>query len=199
MSMESLNSRNSTNGKLSIWPRSGTQHGVTAVPKLLAVSRVSATNPAAMAYGIWGHNEFAFDEALNLSRSLNLKLEHKTGGYRTEGQMIGVNPEAGGRRRNATEDSGYAAPLVRKDSKLRLARPEERDPRRLAKPQTDWDHLHGLLMAYRQGDVPVAQTYLQHNAADRKDRVLHLLNVWIEEAETPDLRKEAEVLRFGLS
>jgi putative DNA methylase len=103
-------------------------------------------------YGIYGLYDLAYDEALNLSRSLNIRLEGKTGGYRIDqGQsFIGINQYTGGRSRGArAEDTGYAAPLIRKGSKLRLARPEERDKRRLEQPLTDWDRLHGLLLAFR--------------------------------------------------
>ncbi len=96
-------------------------------------------------YGIYGLAELPYDEALNLSRSLNIRLENKTGGYTAEGPFIGINTEArAGRRaqRASAEDTGFHAPLVRKGAKLRLARPDERNPRRLEHPQTEWDILH---------------------------------------------------------
>ena len=100
-------------------------------------------------YGIWGLNAFAYDEALNLSRSLNIALLARPAGYRVEGRMIGINQKASGQRSRArgaaAEDEGFHAPLVRKGSKLRLALPEERHPRRLTQPQTDWDILHGIM------------------------------------------------------
>ena len=78
-------------------------------------------------YGIRGLYEFAYDEALNLSRSLNIALASRSAGYHVEGRMIGINQEAGGQRGRSrgaeAEDTGYQAPLVRKGSKLRLARP----------------------------------------------------------------------------
>lgn len=87
---------------------------------------------------------------------------------------------------------------MRSGSKLQLARPDERDPRRLAQPQTDWDVLQGLIQAFRRGDVPVARAYLQTHASDRVSRLLDLLDVWAAEATEPDLKHEAEALRFGL-
>jgi hypothetical protein len=42
-------------------------------------------------YGIWGVNAFSYDEALNLSRSLNIALSARPAGYRVEGRMIGIN------------------------------------------------------------------------------------------------------------
>jgi adenine-specific DNA methylase len=151
-------------------------------------------------YGIYGLYDLAYDEALNLSRSLNIRLEGKAGGYRIEQgeSFIGINQDVGGRGRTArTDDSGYAAPLVRRGSKLRLARPEERDKRRLDNPQTDWDRLHGLLMAYRKGDLPVARQYLAANAADQTPQIIDLLEVWAREMDDDISRKEAEALLFG--
>jgi hypothetical protein len=153
-------------------------------------------------YGIRGLYEFAYDEALNLSRSLNIALSTRSAGYHVEGRMIGINQEAGGQRGRSrgaeAEDIGYHAPLVRKGSKLRLARPEERNPRRLERPQTDWDVLHGLIQAYRRGDKPVARAYLEQHASQHTRRVLDLLDVWSAEMDDPDLRREAETIRFGL-
>jgi putative DNA methylase len=42
-------------------------------------------------YGIWGLSAFAYDEALNLSRSLNIALSARPAGYRVEVRMIGIN------------------------------------------------------------------------------------------------------------
>jgi putative DNA methylase len=153
-------------------------------------------------YGIWGLNAFAYDEALNLSRSLNIALSARPAGYRVEGRMIGINQEATGQRSRArgaaAEDDGFHAPLVRKGSKLRLALPEERHPRRLTHPQTDWDILHGLIAAFRRGDIPVARAYLDEHAPQHQSRILDLLDVWAAEMDHPDLKREAETLRFGL-
>jgi putative DNA methylase len=153
-------------------------------------------------YGIRGLYEFAYDEALNLSRSLNIALASRPAGYHIEGRMIGINQEASGQRGRSrgaeAEDTGYNAPLVRKGSKLRLARPEERNPRRLERPQTDWDILHGLIQAYRRGDTPVARAYLEQHASQHAWRILDLLDVWAAEMDDPDLRREAETIRFGL-
>jgi putative DNA methylase len=140
--------------------------------------------------------------ALNLSRSLNIRLEGKAGGYCIEpGQrFIGINQDAKGRHSRGTrpEANGYAAPLVRKGSKLRLACPEERDKRRLEHPQTDWDRLHGMLMAYRRGDLPVARQYLAAHAADHTPRIVDLLGVYAKEMDDEGPRREAEALFFGL-
>lgn len=90
---------------------------------------------AAMAltlFGIYGLGEFPYDEALNLSKSLNIALEARPGNYQANGRFIGINTSTatGRRARASAEEQGFAAPLVRQGSKLRLATPQERDERR---------------------------------------------------------------------
>jgi len=100
----------------------------------------SETAMALTLFGIWGLNEFSFDEALNISKSLNISLENKPAGYRVSDKKIGVNLGAAGRRSrgaSAEEGSGFHAPLVRKGSKLRIASPQERQDNRMNAPQTD--------------------------------------------------------------
>ncbi|MDD2605817.1 MAG: hypothetical protein PHF66_13505 [Desulfobacteraceae bacterium] len=153
-------------------------------------------------YGIFGLADFAYDDALNLSKSLNISLEGKSGGYNAEGRFIGINTQATGAGRRTSrvtaEDIGFHAPLVRKGSKLRLARPGERHQRRLEHPQTEWDILHGVIMAYRQGDVPVARGYLKRHTEGNEDFFKALLQVWAAEMPDEKLRKEAQALLFGL-
>lgn len=161
------------------------------------------TGMALTLFGIYGLGSFPYDEALNLSRSLNIALTAKPAGYRVEGQMIGINQESGGRtarsRGSREQDVGYHAPLVRSGSKLRLARPEERDERRMEQPQTDWDILHGLIQAYRRGDAPVARGYLSRQAGENPRKILDLLDVWAAEISEEKLKKEAEAMRFDLN
>lgn len=153
-------------------------------------------------YGIYGLREIPYDDLLTLSKSMNIRLEGKAGGYRVEpGQrFIGINQEATGRRAQGAgaDAQGFAAPLARKGSKLRLTLPEERDPRRLERPQTDRDRLHGALLAYRRGELPVARQYLSTHAADRTERIADLLAVWAREMDNDKARTEAENLLFGL-
>jgi hypothetical protein len=160
----------------------------------------SETGMALTVYGIYGHLPFAYDEALNLSRSLNITLSGKPAGYRVEGSMIGINQEARGRggRREATGSIGFHAPLVRNGSKLRLAWPGERHPKRLEDPQTDWDLLHGIIQEYRKGDVPVARAYLEKHAPEKAERVCDLLQVYAAEMGDKKRKQEAEILLFGL-
>lgn len=120
-------------------------------------------------FGIYGMGSFPFDDALSLSKSLNIRLENKAAGYRNEGRMIGINDERTGRRNRDDEVEGYYAPLVKRGSKLRLVLPEERNPRRLQNPQNEWDILQGLIMSFREGDMPVARAYLQRQAEGHED------------------------------
>jgi len=158
------------------------------------------TAMALTVYGIWGHNDVAYSEALNLSKSLNFRLENRVAGYGIEDRLVAYNTEESGAKRKgaSVEAVGYAAPLLKKGSKLRLAKPEERDKRRISKPQSDWDVLHGLIMCYRSGDIPVARAYLDQHREGRENTVLDLLEVWAAEAETPELRNEARAILFGL-
>ena len=183
----------------------------SAVVAQYQVSRISSGRlqvtdlapEAAMAltlFGIFGLSEFPYDEALTLSKSLNIALQDRSGGYTVEGAMIGINNEASSRsaRKGDYQTPGYQAPLIRRGSKLRLAAPEERNPDRLARPQTEWDVLQGLIVAYRQGDITVARPYLQQHAPGREQLILDLLSVWAAEIDDDSLRREAEELRFGL-
>ncbi len=146
---------------------------------------------ATIMLGIWGHHEFAFDDALSLSKSLNISLETKTAGYTVQRGTLCLNPD--------DPKGAFHAPVVKKGSKLRLARPEERHQNRLDQPQTAWDILHGLLLAYRAGDIPVAKAYLNKHASHDSRRILDLVRVWSGEAETPELKREADALLFGLA
>lgn len=160
---------------------------------------------AAMAltlFGIYGLSEFPYDEALNLSKSLNISLEIKAHNYQANGQFIGINTStAAGRRTGArAEEQGFAAPLVRQGSKLRLAEPHERDELRiLDAPQTEWDLLHGMLVSYDRGDLPVARAYLDRQAAGKKELLADLLHVWAEEVTDEGMRRQARELHFSLT
>jgi putative DNA methylase len=171
--------------------------GRIAVAELDGETRMALT-----IFGIFGLGEFAYDEALNLSRSLGIALHSAAGGYEVDSRSIGFNTavEGGGRRARGAEAEaqGYAAPLLRKGAKLRLARVEERDPRRLATPKTDWDRLQGLIAEFRRGDAPVARAYLARTAPDHGERILDLLEVWAAELADPELKREAAQIRFGL-
>lgn len=150
-------------------------------------------------FGINGTGYFAFDDALSLSKSLNIRLETKAAGYKDEGRMIGINDEKRAKK-GSTEDveTGYYAPLVKKGSKLRLVLPEERIKRRIDNPQNEWDIMQGVIMAFREGDVPVARAYLLRNAEGSEDKIFGMLRVWAEDCGSEELKKEAQRILFGL-
>ena len=55
-----------------------------------------------------------------------------------------------------------------------------------------------MILAFRRGDIPVARTFLDEHAPQHQARILGLLDVWAAEMAHPDLKREAEILRFGL-
>ena len=160
------------------------------------------TPEAAMAvtlYGIAGLQPIRFDEVLNVARSLGMAIESTTAGYDASGRTIGYATEATGRRAGRGDDIvGYHAPLVRKGSNLRLAKPEERNERRLASPQHEWDVLQGMLLKYREGDIPVARAYLVEHSEGEQSKIIDLLRVWTKEMDDESLRQEGETILFGL-
>lgn len=160
------------------------------------------TPEAAMAvtlYGICGLQPIRYDEVLNIARSLGIAIDSRTAGYDATEKSIGYATEAAGRRASRSDDIvGYHAPLVRKGSNLRLALPDERNARRLATPQHEWDVLQGMILKFREGDIPVARAYLNEHAEGEQTKILDLLRVWMNEADNEDLRKEGETMLFGL-
>lgn len=148
-------------------------------------------------FGINGIGAFKYDDALSLSKSLNIRLEHKAAGYKSDGRMIGINDEKRGRASD-DEFEGFFAPLAKKGSKLRLVLPEERVSRRLEDPQNEWDIMQGVIMAYREGDIPVARAYLQRNAEGQEEKIIGVLNVWADGCGNDKLSKEARRILFGL-
>lgn len=160
------------------------------------------TSMALTLFGIFGLGAMAFDEANNVAKSLNVRMEAKAAGYRLDDgdRLLGYNQEATGRRGQAQagDDVGYHAPVVRKGSKLRLALPAERSAKRLERPQSLWDVMQGALVKYAQGDIPVARAYLEAHAKDHIERVTDLLEVWALECGDRALKKAADGLLFGL-
>lgn len=172
-------------------------HGRLSVDDLDAETSMALT-----LFGIFGLGALAFDEANNVAKSLNIRLEAKAGGYRADegDRLLGYNQEATGRRNQvqSADDVGYHAPVIRKGAKLRLALPAERSAKRLEKPQSLWDVMQGALVKYAQGDVPVARAYLETHAKDHIERVTDLLEVWALECGDRGLKKAADGLLFGL-
>ena len=88
------------------------EHQITRITRgRLAVEDLDPETAMALTlYGIWGLAPIAYDEALNLSRSLNIALSARAAGYHVEGRMIGINQEAGGQRgRSRSAPSGRLA------------------------------------------------------------------------------------------
>lgn len=165
----------------------------------LGVNDVEAEASIALTlFGIYGTGWLPFDDALSLSKSLNIRLENKVAGYRNDGRMIGINAEISRRSSREDEQEGYYAPLISKGSKLRLALPEERNPKRLEFPQSEWDVFHGLIMAYREGDIPVARAYVQKHAEGKELKIVDILKVWADRCDDDNLQKEAERILYGL-
>jgi len=176
------------------------QHQMTRLTEgRLGVNDVEAEAGIALTlFGIYGTGWLPFDDALSLSKSLNIRLDNRSGGYKNDGHMIGINAESSRRSAREDEQEGFYAPLVSKGSKLRLALPEERNPRRLENPQSEWDVLHGLIMAYREGDMPVARAYLQKQAEGKEQKIIDILKVWADGCGSDVLQKEAERILFSL-
>jgi hypothetical protein len=170
-------------------------HGRLNVQDLVPEAGIALT-----LFGIYGLGDIPFDDVLSLARSLNISLENRSANYKVGERMIGINEEKSSRSANRLDEEakGYNAPLLRKGSKLRLTSPEERDPRRLEEPQSEWDILQGLLMAYREGDVPVARDYLFKNAEVKEQKMIDLLAVWSENIGDEKQKKEADRLIYGL-
>ena len=101
----------------------------------LSVEDVNAEAGIALTlFGIYGMSIFSYDDALSLSRSLNISLVNKTAGYVVDNQSLGINDERTAKTSRNEEFEGYFAPVVRKTNKLRLAMPEERAKKRLEEP-----------------------------------------------------------------
>ena len=79
-----------------------------------------------------------------------------------------------------------------------MARPDERNQKRIENPQTEWDILHGLIMNFCKGDIPVACSYLSRQAEGKEKLIKNLINVWASEMTDEDLRKEGNAIVFGL-
>ncbi len=141
--------------------------------------------------GIYGTGKLPYDDALTLSRSLNIRLDNVgVHGYKVDGHMLGIGDEK--------KDEPSYAPVVRKGSMLRIVLPQERNPKRLENPQTEWDILQGVIMTYRDGDIPVARAYLQTHAGGNEAKIIALLRVWGDNCGSNELKKETDRILYGL-
>lgn len=158
--------------------------GLVTVDDLDAESRL-----AVIALGINGLGDFAFDDALQMSRSLNFRLQNRNGNYRVSDDMVAYA--------NVGEDE-RAAPLAIKGNKLRLLKPEERAAARLDNPQTLWDVLGGLIVTYRDGGIVAARNFLTQHGKRESDALRGLLKVWAKECRDDELKREAQLIDYEL-
>ncbi|WP_372609469.1 DUF1156 domain-containing protein [Halomonas sp.] len=158
--------------------------GLVTVDDLDAESRL-----AVIALGINGLGDFAFDDALQMSRSLNFRLQLKNGNYKTNDDMVAYA--------NVGE-SERAAPLAIRGNKLRLLKPDERAAARLENPQTLWDVLGGLIVTYRDGGIVAARNFLAQHGKRDSDALRGLLKVWAKECRDDELKREAQMIDYEL-
>ncbi|SFH38511.1 DUF1156 domain-containing protein [Modicisalibacter xianhensis] len=158
--------------------------GLVTVDDLDAESRL-----AVIALGINGLGDFAFDDALQMSRSLNFRLQSRNGNYRVSDDLVAYA--------NIGEDE-RAAPLVIRGNKLRLLKPEERAAARLENPQTLWDVLGGLITTYRDGGIVAARNFLTQHGKRDSDALRGLLKVWAKECRDDELKREAQLIDYEL-
>ncbi len=144
-------------------------------------------------FGMFGLGDFAFDDANNLSKSLNIGMENQLMNYTVEPRAIGV-----GDAKSLKEKEGTHAPLLRKGSKLRLALPSERHASRMKSPQSEWDVLQGAILAFEEGDLPVLRSYIERHMPNKTQMFLDLLTVWRNEVGDEKAQKTAERMLFGL-
>lgn len=167
----------------------------------LALSDLSPEAAMAMLlFGIFGLGDFGYDDALNLSRSLNIALDLREGNREPNGRFIRINSNLSNTRTvgDKIAKPAYYAPLIKRGSLLRLALPEERHKVCFDNPQTEWDLLQGMIMAYREGMEISARGYIQNKTGEKASIVKSLLNVWAEEVAEEALKKEARAIQFGL-
>lgn len=158
--------------------------GLVTVDDLDAESRL-----AVIALGINGLGDFAFDDALQMSRSLSFRLQNRNGNYRVSDDMVAYA--------NVGEDE-RAAPLAIKGNKLRLLKPEERAAARLDNPQTLWDVLGGLIVTYRDGGIVAARNFLAQHGKRDSEALRGLLKVWAKECRDDELKREAQLIDYEL-
>ncbi|ARS54577.1 hypothetical protein B9G99_12330 [Kushneria konosiri] len=158
--------------------------GLVTVDDLDSESRL-----AVIALGINGLGDFAFDDALQMSRSLNFRLQNRNGNYRVSDDMVAYA--------NVGENE-RAAPLAIKGNKLRLLKPEERTTSRLENPQTLWDVLGGLIVTYRDGGIVAARNFLTQHGKHDSDALRGLLKVWSKECRDEELKREAQLIDYEL-
>ncbi|WP_163558799.1 DUF1156 domain-containing protein [Halomonas sp. NO4] len=158
--------------------------GLVTVDDLDAESRL-----AVIALGINGLGDFAFDDALQMSRSLSFHLKNRNGNYRVSDDVVAYA--------NVGE-SERAAPLAIKGNKLCLLKPDERAASRMENPQTLWDVLGGLIVTYRDGGIVAARNFLTQHGKRDSGALRGLLKVWAKECRDDELKREAQMIDYEL-
>lgn len=158
--------------------------GMVTVDDLDAETRL-----AVIALGINGLGDFPYDDALQMSRSLNFRLQLRNGNYRVNDEAVAYANEGGDQ---------LAAPLAIKGNKLRLLKPEERSDVRLENPQTLWDVLNGVIVTYREGGIVAARNFLAEHGRTESPALRGLLKVWAKECRNDALRREAQLIDYEL-
>lgn len=158
--------------------------GLVTVDDLDAESRL-----AVISLGINGLGDFAFDDALQMSRSLNFRLQERSGNYRASDDAVAYVK---------TGEDERAAPLAIRGNKLRLLKPEERAEARLENPQTLWDVLGGLIVTYRDGGIVAARNFLTQHGKRDSEALRGLLKVWAKECRDEELKREAQLIDYEL-
>ena len=143
--------------------------------------------------GLMGTKNISYDQALSLSRSLGIPLDQRSGGY-TAGDFAAVAP-----KKELIAKKAVFAPLVMDKNKLSIVMPENRERGRVIEnPQSEWDMLQGVILSFREGEIPVAKSYLERHCAGMENTVLALLDVWKNYAPDEKTQKEAAAILYGL-
>ena len=159
----------------------------------------SETAMALTIFGIWELAEIAYDdvpEPLPLAWASPWTASPPAIGSRTA-TSASTRP-SGTRTRDRGAGAGTTPPWSAPAPSSAWPCRRSATPPAWTDPQTDWDRLQGLILAYREGDIPVARAYLQTHAAEHAERILDLLEVWAAEARDPERQKEARMMLYGL-
>ena len=143
------------------------------------------------------HQYFAYSDALNISKSLTIALINKQFGYKIE-DSVAVYASKPSLLSNNKFD-GYFAPLIKKDSTLRLAMPEERNSFSIDNPQTEWDVMQGVIVKFRLGDIPLVRDYLRSHSNFSEDLILDMLSVYKIHCGSDVIKKEIDKILSILS
>jgi putative DNA methylase len=167
--------------------------------RLLASDLDAETALCAILVSQHGLNIISYDEVSTNSRALGFTFKRMAweDGYEMTQNEVGLATSST-TKRGQKATWGSFAPLLLTKSKVRVLAPDERAQERIDHPQTDWDVMQGLILAYRKGDMVVARAYLDTHAPRSLDKMTDLVRVWANALPDGKDRKEAEALHFGL-